>query len=268
MAELMLINPKKRTKRGKKKMAYKKRRTAAQKRATAKLVAFNKRRRKAPRRKARKRNPTAPVSRRRSARTTLTTSPARRTRRRTVARRRVYRRNPTRKNMMQNIVSKQLQPAAIQASGAIGLDVVYGYFGQFIPAQLNQGMLRHVTKGVVALGLGFVASNFIKNSTANEMAKGALTVTMHGAFKEALQQWMPAIPLGMDTSEIGYYNASPVYEPTSQNMRPNGMGYFETNTGAGYAPHVNGLGYFSQDTGAGYGGIRRAESDLFDSADI
>lgn len=166
---------------------------------------------------------------------------------------------------MQNILQKQIQPAAIQASGAIGLDVVYGYFGQFIPAQLNTGMVRHVTKGVIALGLGFVASNFMKNNTANEMAKGALTVTMHGAFKEALQQFMPAIPLGMDTAELGYYNVSPVYEPQSQNMN---MGIFQSNTGAGYASHDK-LGYFSTDTGAGYGSVRKAaESDLFDTADI
>lgn len=169
--------------------------------------------------------------------------------------------------MFQNVMTKQVQPAAIQASGAIGLDVVYGYFGQFIPAQLNTGMLRHVTKGVVALGLGFVASNFMRNATANEMTKGALTVTMHGAFKEALQQFMPAIPLGCDYNDMGYYNPSPVYEPQSQNMN---MGYFQSNSGAGYAAHAgNNLGYFSSDTGAGYAPVRSAsENDLFDTSDI
>jgi hypothetical protein len=269
MAELMLVNPKKRTKRGKKKMAArKKRRTPAQKRATAKLVAYNKRRRTPARRKRRTLAATATPAPARRRRALSTMRAARRrtpTRSRAVTRR-VYRRNPSRKTMMQNIVSKQIQPAAIQASGAIGLDVVYGYFGQFIPAQLNSGMIRHVTKGVVALGLGFVASNFIKNTTAEEMAKGALTVTMHGAFKEALQQFMPAIPLGYCDSDMGYYNPSPVYEPQSQNMN---MGYFEANSGAGYSPHANGLGYFSSDTGAGYASMRSAsENDLFDTADI
>lgn len=268
MAELMLVNPKKRKTRGKKKMAArKKRRTPAQKAATRKLVAYNKRRRNPARRK--RRTTAAAPARRRRALSTMSAAKRRRApvRRRTTTTRRVYRRNPTRKTMMQNIMTKQIQPAAIQASGAIGLDIVYGYFGQFIPAQLNTGMLRHVTKGVAALGLGFVASNFMRNTTANEMAKGALTVTMHGAFKEALQQFMPAIPLGMDTAELGYYNASPVYEPQSQNMN---MGYFQSNAGAGYAPHANGnsLGYFSRDTGAGYASVQRAESDLFDTADI
>lgn len=265
MAELMLVNPRKRKKRGTKKktMATRKRRTAAQKRATKKLVAFNRARsrsrsnpakRKTPRRKkvavnARSRRTGRPPTARLKRRRFNNNKPG-------------YYPNPRRrstKGMVANIVDRQLKPAAIQASGAIGLDVIYGYFGNFIPAQLNSGMLRHVTKGVVALGMGFVVSNFMKNATANEMSKGALTVVMHDAFKEALSQWMPTIPLG----DVGYYNASPVYQPQSQDMN---MGYFQSQTGAGYSNDA--LGYFSQDTGAGYATVKRAEADLFDSADI
>jgi hypothetical protein len=264
MAQLMLVNPKKRKKRGVKKntMATRKRRTAAQKRATAKLVAFNRRRKAAKRNPATKRKPRKrPIGTRqyaKSQRTKRTPTKRLRARRRANTQRGYYPNPRTRAGMVQNIIARQLQPAAIQAGGAIGLDVIYGYFGNFIPAQLNQGMLRHVTKGVVALGMGFVVSNFVKNATANEMSKGALTVVMHDAFKEALTQWMPAIPLG----DVGYYNPSPVYEPQSQNM-----GYFETETGSGYAQ--NALGYFSQDAGAGYATVnRRAEADLFDTADI
>ena len=256
MAELMLVNPKPRKTRGKKKrpMARKKRRTAAQKAATRKLVAFNKRKASAKRRTRRN-----PVSVSAPSRATGKRPTKRLQARRKANTRKGYYPNPRRRTrtprgMIQNIVQKQLQPAAIQASGAIGLDVVYGYFGNFIPAQLNTGMIRHVTKGVVALGIGFVASNFVKNQTANEMAKGALTVTMHDAFKEALQQWMPAIPLG----DVGYYNPSPVYNAN------NGVGYFESEAGSGYA---NGLGYFSQDSGQGYGTVS-APQEMFDTSDI
>lgn len=264
MAELMLVNPRKR-KRAKKKMATRRRRTPAQKAATRKLVALNRRRATAKRNPAKRRRK-RPIGTRqyaKSQRTKRTPTTRLRARRRKNRVRGYYpnprRRARTGRGMVQNIINRQLQPAAIQASGAIGLDVIYGYFGNFIPAQLNTGMMRHVTKGVVALGMGFVVSNFVKNATANEMSKGALTVVMHDAFKEALQQFMPAIPLG----DVGYYNPSPVYEPTSQNMN---MGYFQAQPGSGYSQ--NALGYFSTDTGSGYGTVRRAEADLFDTADI
>lgn len=252
-------------------MATRRRRTPAQKAATRKLVALNRRRARMKSNPAKRRKRPVGTKQykqsqrtRRTTRGTLTRTPSARLRaRRRKNRVRGYYPNPRRRtNMVQNIINRQLQPAAIQAGGALGLDVIMGYFGNFIPAQFNQGMMRHVTKGVVALGMGFVVSNFVRNQTANEMSKGALTVVMHDAFKEALQQWMPAIPLGCDTADMGYYNPSPVYQPSAD-----GMGYFSTGAGSGYAPHS--LGYFSQDTGSGYGTVRRAaESDLFDTADI
>ena len=247
-------------------MATRRRRTPAQKAATRKLVALNRRRARMKTNPAKKTRRKRPIGTRQYAKSMATRrTPTTRLRaRRRKNRVRGYYPNPRRRtNMIQNIISRQLQPAAIQAGGALGLDVIMGYFGNFIPAQLNQGMMRHVTKGVVALGMGFVVSNFVRNATANEMSKGALTVVMHDAFREALQQWMPAIPLGYCDSDMGYYNPSPVYEPTSQNMN---MGYFQTGAGSGYAPHT--LGYFSQDTGSGYGRVRAGENDLFDTADI
>ena len=234
MAQMMLVNP---SKRKGKKMATRKRRTPAQKRATAKLVAFNKKRR-------------APAKRKTPARkTTARKAPAKRatTRRRTTPTK--YRRNPaprrTRKNMIQNIVEKQLKPAAIQASGALMLDVGYGYLGGYIPDVLNQGMMRHATKGVVAIALGFVASNFIKAGTANELAKGAMTVTLHDAMKEAVETYAPQVPLG-------YYNASPVYAADE-------LGYFSHDNGTG-------LGYYSDDMGSGYS--QGMETEAFDTSDI
>lgn len=260
MAQLMLVNPRKRKpKRTKKKMATRRRRTAAQKRATRRLVALNRKRRSLKRNPKRRRRRVAKVKTYARSRATGRRPTARLVRRRRRNNRAGYYPNPRRRRttrgMFQNIMRNQVQPAAIQATGAIGLDIVYGYFGQFIPAQLNTGMLRHVTKGVIALGLGFVASNFVRNQTANNMSRGALTVVMHDAFREALAQWMPAIPLG----DMGYYNVSPVYNPNSP------MGYFETQPGSGYAPHS--LGYFSQDMGAGYYSPR-AESEVFDTSDI
>lgn len=244
MATLMLVNPSKRKTRGKKKMATK-RRTAAQKRATKRLVAFNKARRKPAKRKA-------PAKRKSITRVSAKTK--RKPTKRLVSRRRRnthkgYFPNPRKrmasrkKNMVANIIDKQLKPAAIQASGALMLDVGYGYLGSYIPDMLNTGMIKHATKGVVAIALGFIASNFIKGSTANELAKGAMTVTMHDAMKEALNTYAPMVPLG-------YYNASPVMSDQ--------MGYYSADAGSG------GLGYYSSDTGTGF----EQETEVFDTADI
>lgn len=113
-------------------------------------------------------------------------------------------------------------------------------------------MLRHATKGVIAIGLGYLASNFVRNETANQLATGALTITMHDAMKELVGQFMPNIPLG----DVGYWNASPVYPAE-------GMGYFQPQSQSGYSERA--LGYFSSDSGKGY---RHSEQEMFDTADI
>lgn len=262
MPQLMLVNPrKKKATRGKKKVMAtrrKKRRTAAQKRATAKLVAYNKRRRRAATTPRRRRKPAA---RKRVATYARSRSTGRRPTARLVRRRRKntkrgYYPNPRRRmgvqGMARRIMRNQVQPAMVQASGALLLDIGYGYFGSYIPAQFNTGMLRHATKGVIAIGLGWLAQNFVRNETANQLATGALTITMHDAMRELTAQFMPNIPLG----GMGYWNASPVYPAE-------GMGYYQPQSQSGYSDRA--LGYFSSDTGKGY---RHAEQEMFDTADI
>lgn len=259
MPQLMLVNPRKRkAKRGKKKiMARRKTRTAAQKRATKKLIAFNRRRKRAatPTRRRRRAAPAKVKPYARSRRAPHRRPTARLVRRRKKNNVRGYYPNPRRRTargMAQRIMRQQVQPAAIQASGALLLDIGYGYFGSYIPAQFNTGMLRHATKGVIAIGLGYLASNFVRNETANQLATGALTITMHDAMKELVGQFMPNIPLG----DVGYWNASPVYPAE-------GMGYFQPQSQSGYSERA--LGYFSSDSGKGY---RHSEQEMFDTADI
>ncbi len=249
MAQLMLVNPSTRKAR-KKKMATRKRRTAAQLRNDKRLGRMAKARARA------KRNPVA--KRKAPARKRIAISaPSRRTARtptkRLIARRRrntkrTYFPNPSRRSgkmTIKNVVDNQIKPAAIQASGALMLDIGYGYLGGYIPAMLNTGMMKHATKGVVAIALGMVASNFMNNTTANKLALGAMTVTFHDALKEAMTTFMPAIPMG----EAGYYNASPVYNSP--------LGYYSDDSG-------DGMGYYSDDSGDGF----RVNQQSFDTSDI
>jgi len=222
MAELMLVNPARR----KRTTSRKKRRTPAQVAATKRLVAANKRR-------ARK-----PATRRRK-------TPVRRTASRTPTRRRTYKRNPVMRSrgLMKRVINEQLIPAATEASGAIALDVLFGYLGRFVPAQLQGGMMGHATKVVAAIGMGAVAANFMTNKTATTLARGAITVSIHDAMKETISNMAPQIPLGYYspayvTPGMGYYtedaNANlltPQDQFTPDDQTTSNMGYYEGESG-------------------------------------
>lgn len=156
---------------------------------------------KSPRKKRRKstaasRKKTRTVSRRRAA-------PKRKAR--------TYRRNPIGGGMVNRVIERQLKPAAIQAGGALAVDVAFGYLGSYLPAQLTTGMVRHFTKGVGAVLLSTLAANFVRSSTANDMAKGALTVILHDTLKESLQTFAPQLPLG-------YFSPAPVLRNSNRSL--------------------------------------------------
>jgi len=155
MAELMLINPRKRR-------ATKKRRTVKRRSTTA-------------------------------ARRRVSTNMRRR------------RRNPARRGKM-NIMGT-VMPAATAASGALALDVVWGYAP--IPENLKNGPLRHVVKAAGAIGLGMLAGMVVKKDTADRFATGALTVTIHSAMREMVAKAAPNVRLGDadEFDDMGYYGS-------------------------------------------------------------
>lgn len=119
-----------------------------------------------------------------------------------------FRSNPIRsRGLMGRVVDGQLMPAVKMAAGALAVDVGFGYLNSYLPPALSVGAVRHITKAVGAILLSVVASKFVNASTANEMAKGALTVVFHDAAKEVLGNTMPGVPLGFYTS--GYVTAPP-----------------------------------------------------------
>jgi len=194
-----LTKPKTRaTKPKRKKVMAKARRTPAQKAATRKLVAFNKRNRKK-----------VGTGRKRKAYTSVRTTTASRPKRRKVARStakaassagRVLRRrrNPIKSK---TLMSKTVMPAVTAASGALALDVAWAYLP--IPANIKAGPLRHVAKGLGAVGLGMLAGTVLSKKKADEMATGALTVVLHQAARDLIAQNVPAIKM----DGMGYYNA-------------------------------------------------------------
>lgn len=131
------------------------------------------------------------------------------------------RRNPVRRKGMAGIVG-QVMPAVTSAAGALSLDIIWARLP--LPDQIKSGPMRFVAKAAGAIGLGMLAGMMVKKSTADQLATGALTVTIHQAMTDAMGRFAPNIPLGEYLSEydsLGYYGTG--IDP--------GMGEYLTNSG-------------------------------------
>jgi len=145
--------------------------------------------------------------RRRNPVTALAANPRRRpARRRTyAARRRTYRRNPAPRAMRG--VMGTLMPAATAATGALALDIIWGFVP--LPVTLKTGPMRHLAKGAGAIGLGMLAGMVVPRKTADMFTTGALTVIMHGAMRDAVTRFAPQVNLGESSFEYGYPSIAP-----------------------------------------------------------
>lgn len=146
-----------------------------------------------PRRKARK---VRAKSRRRSKRRAapaVFANPTRRKRRRISMRgiRRRARRNPI---IPTGFVNGQLIPAAQGAAGALALDLALGYLP--IPENFKTGALRHVTKGLLAVGIGMGVEKLTSRAAGRAATLGALTVVLHDAAREGVAAFVPSVKLG------------------------------------------------------------------------
>lgn len=238
MAQLLLINPKVKPSRRKRKgvKAMKKRRSKAQVAATRKLVALNRAKGK------RKSNPVGGkvmAKKRRSKRRSNPVSTLKSVRRhgkadsRKAFRKLGYSRNPAKRRRnpitgkLGGIVSNTIMPAAIGAGGALTLDLIWGYLP--IPAVVKVGPMRHAAKGVGAIGLGMLAGMVLKKDTANALALGAMTVVMYNAAREAVASFAPNIALGEylaisgDQLNLGEYMEG-IEDQSNDSMDGIGMG--------------------------------------------
>jgi hypothetical protein len=211
MAELMLINPRKRRKHKAKKSVRKN----PQKRRTMTALQrkyFGKRKHKRVATVAKK-------STKRRRRYAVTAS-----------KRRKYRRNPGRglgKFSMQGFAKNTLMPSAIGAAGALGLDILIGFLP--LPANLKTGPMRSVVRIAGAVALGIVAGMVVKKETAANIAAGAVTVTLYDVLKGAVQTAMPTLQLG----ETDIFTEYPSLAYAGAGETVNGMGMYETGDDMG-----------------------------------
>lgn len=204
MAQLMLVNPRRRKRR----------------KMSAKQAKYFGPRRK---RRARRAASANPRRRRRAA-----SAPVRRRRRRTVLasyfagsrnprrRRRTARRNPIRRSgglslrslTSGSVLKSTVMPAALGALGAVALDVAYAYLP--IPANLKAGTFAVPVKAAAILGVGILANRFLprQRTMINNAVGASLTIMAYNYIRAQMGAMLPNVHLGVYTDNLGYTGAA------------------------------------------------------------
>ena len=175
-----------------------KRRSAAQKAASKRNIKkAQAARRKSPRR--RRRN---------------TTKRRRRSTRAVASYRRPRRRGNPRLPSFGGIINNQVIPAAVGGSGAVLNDMLVNLLP--LPLNFKTGWMRHLSKAVGAIAIGYVGRIFLQKKTADQLGTGAMIVVGYNVVRDLAAQFVPQLPLGeyldngvgeyLDPS-LGYYGA-------------------------------------------------------------
>ena len=182
MAEMLLINPRK---RGTRKAT--KRRVVRRRNPVTAMV-------------RRRRNPLAAMRRRRN--------PLAAARRNPLARMRARRRNPIGGAMMGNYMT-QIREAVIGGAGALGMDLVYGQINSFLPAALKRvpGSIGagDAVKAVITVALGGLLSKPTRG-LSDKAARASLTIQAYDIMKSF-------VPSGMT---IGYASPALIAQGTNR----------------------------------------------------
>lgn len=222
MSQLLLLgNPRKRARKGRKA------RSPAQRAATARMLAANRSKRAGPARKRRSRRRASVVS----------AAPARRSRRSAA---KVGRRSRRRSSSLRGLMSgsgsgalSMVKSGAIGGAGAVANDILFGLAGKVLPAgwvspQNADGSTNYMAfaaKAGTAIALGMFGKKVMPGALAAKMADGALTVL-------AYQLMRPMVPTSI-MNGLGYYNPAPTMAPRRLNAY--------VNTGR---PQLSGVGAY------------------------
>jgi hypothetical protein len=125
-----------------------------------------------------------------------------------------YKRNPMGLGSVKNIVTGQLLPAAYGAGGAVVLNLALSYLP--LPDAVKTGWPRHGVRLVGALAVGWAARKFVKGSTGNAMAAGALIVVVYDIVKAALAQFAPEIGSRLgEFEDVSIDDPAGIYDPAT-----------------------------------------------------
>ena len=126
------------------------------------------------------------------------------------------------------IIQDQVIPAAVGGTGAVLNDIVVNMLP--LPAQFKTGWMRHISKAVGAIAIGYLGAMFLAKRTADQLGAGAMTVVGYNVVRDLAAQFAPQLPLGeyLDVPlgeylmpDLGYYGAG--LDPTLGMIPGSGM---------------------------------------------
>ena len=139
-----------------------------------------------------------------------------------IRRRRVHRNPRFGLPSVRGIVRSTLMPAAVGATGALALDVAYGYAQPYLPAFFGNKWATLAVKIVGALGVGMLAGRVLGRERGRVATLGAATVVVYGAAKSALAQALPTVKglsgysdfvdYSMPSRGVGFYSPAAVVQ--------------------------------------------------------
>ena len=192
-----------------------------------------------PRKRRARKSSSAPKRRRHSVARVASprSNPRRRTRRNPIAARhmhRIHRRRARRNPIGGGGVGAQIMQGMIGGAGAVLVDVIQGYIP--MPASLATGYGPYVVKA----GLGVLLGTFgkkILGHTAAKLGAGAITVAAYGAIKTATAGMLPAPAATAAVAGMGYMNPTAMLNGMGEYMTGPGsrMGEYMPDSGQYYA---------------------------------
>jgi hypothetical protein len=116
-----------------------------------------------------------------------------------------------------------LVPSAIGGAGALALDVLMGVLP--LPPAFKAGPMAPVVKLAGAIGLGFAAGMVAPRRIANQIAAGAITVTLYGLAKTMLVKVSGGRIPGLASYVDGYDESAMMAEYVGEDGQVPQLGY-------------------------------------------
>jgi hypothetical protein len=244
MAEILLVNPRKRRKR----------RTGARRKLSALQQKYFGKRRKRTTRSRRRATPAAVAPRRRRRRSAARLSNPRRRRRRIITQsfrtiRRRRRSNPSLRGGLSGLPRtgiSLLKSGGVGALGALGLDMVWGYSREALPASIaGSPLAQYALKLLGAIAVGWVGEKVLRGR-GRELAVGATTVVLHDALKAQVAASFPSIKLG---EYLTFAPAEGVMDRAGRLLSTGGMGEYLSGLPQGVGYPEDSSGYYGDGNG-------------------
>lgn len=142
-----------------------------------------------------------------------------------------------------------VKDSAVGAAGAIGVDVLYGFLQQYLPASMTQSggtmqvmgvnPIYVLSKGAAAVALGTLGKRILGRN-AGKIVEGSLTVTLHETMKTMLAS------SGVNLT-LGYMPGGQVLPPLPMSQSLRGTGSRHGTLGM-YAGSGTTLGMYASST--------------------